>query len=89
MATIAALLLLGVYLWIMQAFEATFGLDIADTSGYWLCLRAGFFPGLAIVCELLADEFGVHLDFVPLFILLSDGALTRLQLRWLHQVDIA
>ena len=90
MATIAALLVFGVYLWIMQTFEATLGLGIANTSGYWRCLRADFFSGLAIVFELLVDEylFGVHMDLVPRVILLSDGALKRLHLKWLRQVDM-
>ena len=48
------------------------------------------FSGLALVFELLAEEylFGIHMDFVPLFILLSDGALKRLHLSGLRQVDI-
>ena len=49
-----------------------------------------FFSGLAIVFELLVDEylFGVHMDLVPRVILLSDGALKRLHLKWLRQVDM-
>ena len=38
LATIAALWCLTFYLWIMQTFEATLGLDIVNTSGYCRCL---------------------------------------------------
>ena len=68
----------------MQTFEATLGLDIVNTSGIAVAFEQ-IFSGLAIVVELLADEylFGVHMDFGPRFILLSDGALKRLHLKWL------
>ena len=68
------------------AFEPIFSQVWPLSLNYWRT----FFSGLAIVVELLPDEylFGVHMDFVPRFILLSDGALKRLHLKWLRQVDM-
>ena len=72
----------------MQAFEATFGLDIADTSGYWRCLSSRFVSGLAIVCEYRRTSLEFSWTLRLSSFLLSDGALTRLHLRWFIRLTL-